>query len=431
MAAAMQPGSKLRYPEHNNLFTASLQFTDTILQSCTRSGVFWSSLGIHGFFYWWRYGEVTEGLCTEETEVKTSSTQALTSLLIYCLCLYVNQAYSRYWELYLGVRKTINACLQIESMLRLSMQAAAAREKALDYVLAAVALFYYQLCTGRGEDPRGTSWELDQLVTAGLLSDEEADFLIDYPGIHSWLILNWGLQHSGIYMSELNHKLMQTQVNRLYHQLRVLVELQARVFPFRYFHCVGLLITINVVSWSYQAACNPSSMSTAVFAFMVVLCLGLRDVVASITDPFGSDSIDFPMSEWLRVAFNTCLLHQKASNHKELEDPDLDIGRDSVPMQPDLFVGFPRKPPQTVVDPLEMGFSLRRRKWRQQTLVFSRLELVVTCFGCSLVLPLLPRVQRTSGHPHGYTRVATEESGRRRSSRPSQPRWPSHLAGAE
>jgi len=69
--------------------------------------------------------------------------------------------------------------------------------------------------------------------------------------------------------------------------------------PMPYFHSLTMLQNINFALYSY-ALCTFESYLTPVILFTVVLItVGMREVAVALSNPYGTDDVDFPVNKWV------------------------------------------------------------------------------------------------------------------------------------
>lgn len=152
--------------------------------------------------------------------------------------------------------------------------------------------------------------------TKAVLSEEERTILEMFPAKNMPLLLHtWMLRaaRSGLFNPVANDRAstrsdaaqealyteVQIPVNSLYHACcRITHELSLPV-PFPYYHAVVLLMTINYAAATLSFLEANTILSPLTFFMIMVVTTGLREVAAMFANPFGTDTVDFPVNEWL------------------------------------------------------------------------------------------------------------------------------------
>ena len=67
--------------------------------------------------------------------------------------------------------------------------------------------------------------------------------------------------------------------------------------PLPYFHALNMLQNVNYALYTY-ALCSFNSYLTPIVLFVVILItVGMREVAAALSNPFGDDDVDFPVNK--------------------------------------------------------------------------------------------------------------------------------------
>ena len=99
--------------------------------------------------------------------------------------------------------------------------------------------------------------------------------------------------------------------------------------PFAYFHVLKLLLMISLALTSYALVELEHAqffISMLVFLVICFIMIGLQAVAVAMSDPFGSDDIDFDLDKFLEGAYNNCIAlvtDQRVVNYDRLP-PDMD-----------------------------------------------------------------------------------------------------------
>ena len=86
--------------------------------------------------------------------------------------------------------------------------------------------------------------------------------------------------------------------------------LLAAPVPFPYFHVVKVMLVITLVVIGYAMVDllhGRTSTTIVVFWIICTVMIGLQEIAAAMSDPFGDDDIDFDTERLLRSAFNDAI----------------------------------------------------------------------------------------------------------------------------
>merc|ERR1719198_2702124 len=73
--------------------------------------------------------------------------------------------------------------------------------------------------------------------------------------------------------------------------------------PFQYFHIMNFMLILNLVLWAYSLACQDSFFAPFIYVFVQMMFQGIRELSTSLSDPWGSDDVDFQVNDWLMTLY--------------------------------------------------------------------------------------------------------------------------------
>lgn len=252
----------------------------------------------------------------------------LSSLIAFFAVFYSSQCYRRYQEIYI-------CCQDIDMQLKLFTQNIVIYlhqpsirvyvKCAAKYMIAAVFNFYFKLTDGG--DILEEEWEL--FDEKGLLTEQELDYIRNkFQGHKNLLLSSWAVRNcqtalgtqelQNIYSAPERAALM----TRLDHasvefckKMRRVADLLALPVPFAYFHTFSLILILNFAVTSWYLVAKYKTPLTIVPFFAYVLCfLGIRQLAASLADPFLPEHYDclrcaFPVLAFLNTSYlDVCAL---------------------------------------------------------------------------------------------------------------------------
>lgn len=284
----------------------------------------------HEYWLWWFCHIVCIALCkyafpditTETGEWKM--TIGLQFLAMMFLCFYTEFCNQRFSDMYDQCVKMTNAVASfVEELLVTFHHDDLQRHRLLatKYMLAAVHDFYACL---QGKKTHVKS--LKHFTDKGLLTGEEAGMLSNYPGgttvpvLTAWamLVVKDGLKQD-CFWNVPKHKRsgMGYSYERLHQSSISILEASQKIghgigfpTPFILFHLVNLMLMVNIFISCWIVAIVRNWYTIVAFSLLLVELMGLRMVSASMADPFGQDSTDFPIPEFVNHCYDraVCLL---------------------------------------------------------------------------------------------------------------------------
>jgi hypothetical protein len=78
----------------------------------------------------------------------------------------------------------------------------------------------------------------------------------------------------------------------------------ANPIPYAYFHLMNLILMANVFLLATFSGLFRSYFAVILFALAMFVYMGLREISTCMSDPFGEDSIDFPIADYMRSCFD-------------------------------------------------------------------------------------------------------------------------------
>merc|ERR1711904_360635 len=69
--------------------------------------------------------------------------------------------------------------------------------------------------------------------------------------------------------------------------------------PFQYFHIMNLMLFLNLFLWAYSLGCQDSLFAPIIYMFVQMMFQGLRELSTALSDPYGTDEVDFALNDWI------------------------------------------------------------------------------------------------------------------------------------
>lgn len=368
-------------------YTFIFRWRHTVLPMIAKDPIFWLMVVLHPcLIYYQALLETTTGTPLPSLDWKASST--IGALLTFFVIFYGGQCYGRYFEAY-GSCVGLGAALgEWAYLVRAHFGAfsPAVKWNLLRLMLGALEIEFAIL--GGTDDSGGKSLNDDEWATIqrhGFLSGKEVATLQRYRGAKSFLPTVWALSEARAALKaklqRIAPKMKDTEMpasnlaqpvfkkpqslaaehhaeNALLHTPAAMLvfedfekcvlrfkghcgqaeALMRMPVPYAYFHVLKLLLIISLSMTSYalvELENHFPIVSYVVFMLICTIMLGLQNIAVAMSDPFGSDDLDFDLDAFLKSAFDNAIAlvtDQHASLHDRLpsdvaENPLLDSER--------------------------------------------------------------------------------------------------------
>jgi len=272
----------------------------TVVPHVLKRVEFWFFLGIQLTVY----GFYSMGFFrSTKDEINWDSVKVLSAITVFFEVFFVNQCFDRYSKLWGLVRNAIGAIYDFAFNARLYIRPCGQPfdRTATRWVMANFLLFMYEL--QRGGDIEDREWA--KLQEFGLVKRDEVEFLRKLSSKQRSLVMlhtagdlcRCGLtdaQAPPNVVKEISANLL--SIRSL---LQDLLDLQNFPIPFVYFHLLNFMIVVNLMMWAYGMGITLALWAPISFFFTALIFLGMMDLASLLANPFGDDSVDFPMNYWL------------------------------------------------------------------------------------------------------------------------------------
>jgi len=230
--------------------------------------------------------------------------QVITAMTTFFEVFYTNHVFARYMKLYTLSRAQLGALSNFAFDMRIHAGGThqALVRLATRFFLAGVFLFFYEL------NNQVSDVEWANLVRNKLLFPEEVQVLESFKrNQRSLVVLHW----SGRVVGEaiLTAKAPNNVIKGLVDRLVSVREQQQNIrdtlmlpMPFQYFHLLNMMVVVNLMLWAYGMGTTRSIFAPVGFFFAELIFCGMMELAGEMSDPFGSDEVDFPLNTWLTNA---------------------------------------------------------------------------------------------------------------------------------
>eukprot|EP00927_Polykrikos_kofoidii_P072040 TRINITY_DN68210_c0_g1_i1.p1 TRINITY_DN68210_c0_g1~~TRINITY_DN68210_c0_g1_i1.p1 ORF type:complete len:653 (+),score=92.30 TRINITY_DN68210_c0_g1_i1:261-1961(+) len=240
----------------------------------------------------------------------------------FFLAFYSGHCYERYEQLYPACMDTLNGVLLFVFEMTTSLQHKDIwnhRLQALKYLLACTWLFFMGVTSGGALTER----EWNEVVSKGLLTRSEVELLRRYPGpeispiLSTWAmyVIDDALGHDIMWGPKCSpvahiHNRLDKSLMKMMQSCRLIASTIAMPIPFAYWHLLNLVFAFNFLMLAFLFAGFQSFMTILPFCMLLLVTMSLREVSIVLADPFGEDSVDFPVGKFLEYVFDhsVCLL---------------------------------------------------------------------------------------------------------------------------
>jgi len=310
MADYVSAGSDWKYDPKAGLLATLLQSSRSALPHVFARSEFWLFLGLH-LMAW---GAYQSGLLKSEVHlvdyqlygVDWVDLKKLTILTTFLVAFYINQCLARYQQMYMLCKKMTGTVHDFAYQARLFLRDVP--EKPYDrlgcrFMAAATVICFTELRMGRGVPFSDEQWR--RLKDVGLVKSSEAEYLRNIPGPQRILILMHfaGEVVNSATKQQPGQDIISVEcVNKLvlFHQYYVqLTDMAALVVPFQYYYMMTATIAGTLVLLAYGMAITGSFLSPCIFIVIECTLMGMMELAAQVHDPFGKDSVDFPINQWV------------------------------------------------------------------------------------------------------------------------------------
>jgi len=244
------------------------------------------------------------GIVTADDAIPGALLHPITALMVFGLVFYTNQCFSRYFTLYGTARDMMGIMHELVSECRIRLKDKLHQKKVVHYTLAGVFAFFFEATRGELGDE-----EFEELVGRGLLNETEVAFIQRYPTKRkSFVCLQWALEVAALGLGDGGKRFINLFTAKLYYLRRAQQDVADTLqmpLPFQYFHIVNLMLLVNLSLLAFTLGSYQNYVVTAVFAFVELIFMGIREMAVAMADPFGDDEVDFPVDDWLVEVLET------------------------------------------------------------------------------------------------------------------------------
>lgn len=303
------------YDTKDGIIETALKVSSTIIPEVVQGKEFWLLMGFNIFVTTLRKLGVFEPE-DYNLHLPFSLTGVTGGLMTFFVCFYNGHVFARYNKLYSLTKRMQESCLELISMLKIQVHHKDLQRKVGKLVMSSCLMFFYErtLDSSSNNSTLVSRKEYQQLIALGLLTPAECNHLerssvaLGPSAIPSFLCLQYAmetLQHQ-IPNAEQHTEMLFEFHSRVYSvragQAEV-AEIMELPMPFQYFHIMNLMLFLNLFLWGYALGCEDSLFAPLIFMFVQVMFQGIRELSTALSDPFGTDEVDFPVNDWMKQLY--------------------------------------------------------------------------------------------------------------------------------
>jgi len=232
-----------------------------------------------------------------------SDMRILTAMTTFFEVFYTGECFSRYIRLWGLVNKSFSKAYDWVFMARFFMRETGRPYDRLSghWLMVTLILALYE---ARAKEPMPNAG-LQNLVLMGLLKQHEVDFIRSIDSDQRIIvslhvaadIALHGYREANAPRNALKES--NTSLDEFRQLVQDLHDLMNFPLPFEYVHLLSLMITMNLILWAYGIGVTRSIFGPIFYFFAAIIFTGMMDLASQLSDPFGEDDADFPLTHWI------------------------------------------------------------------------------------------------------------------------------------
>mmetsp|Transcript_54485 Transcript_54485/g.127273 ORF Transcript_54485/g.127273 Transcript_54485/m.127273 type:complete len:606 (+) Transcript_54485:24-1841(+) len=312
------------YDPQQSLLDSILQWRDSSVKWVLFRPEFWLYVLIHVVFVALSIvGDI------QLIDVNVEAAFAVQYFTTFFLTFYNAHCFARYEELYPHTMNVLDGVLLMVHEMTITLKDQSLRQhrlQATKYILAAAYVFFIGI-TNESEALEKRAWE--EIIRKGLLVKKEAEILRRYMGpevvpvLMTWSMYcitdaleqdcMWGARTQRIAHAHNRFNKYQQNIMESYHKI---THMMAMPIPYTYWHLMNLIFSINFLIVSVTLASYKKWLTIVPYTLTIMVFMGLREVSNALANPFGEDSVDFPLSKFLDYTFDYAVCLVDAFSHE-------------------------------------------------------------------------------------------------------------------
>jgi predicted membrane chloride channel (bestrophin family) len=288
----------------------------SIVPSVISRAEFWGFMGLHFMVYGLYRAGYLEGAHSAYSflHVDKHDVKIISAITTFFEVFYTNACYKRYLFLYTNTRRMMTAAYDVCFVMRLYIRHSSSDVTAMydrigaRWVTLTLMLFLYELKNmddTKQNSAAASDKEWAKIQKMNLVRPEEVEFLRSLSPEQRLLVMlhacgdlgKQGTKAVGAptnYLKDIIAKLLTYRAA----QQDVIDTLNLPI-PFEYFHLLNMMVVMNCTVWAYFMGSTESYFAPVCYFFATLIFMGMMDLASQLSNPFGSDQVDFPVTEWM------------------------------------------------------------------------------------------------------------------------------------
>jgi len=316
------------YDADTGMVMSAFRFKSTIIPMVVDGPEFWLFLILNVFICGLRHA----GMFNPELyhcDLPWDLTGTTGSLMTFFVVFYNSHVFGRYNKLYDLTKSMLENALRTAAMLRVLVPDERVHHQVCKYMLASMMIFFFERTTNETDDAISMI-EWDQLLALDLLTEEEVKALHDHcrllqdtdSAMPSFMPIQWSM--------ELLRHVTEDPFDRddmlsaFYATIYRVWNCQSRIsetldlpMPFQYFHIMNMMLMLNLFLWAYSLGCQDSWFAPVIYMFVQMMFQGLRELSTALSDPYGTDEVDFELNKWMIPIYTQ--MHAALGHHVDID----------------------------------------------------------------------------------------------------------------
>lgn len=303
----------IEYNTEDGIVQAALRVRQTIIPDVLDGKEFWILFLLNlAVRIMRKYDIITPGAFN--ADLPWHLTGVTGSLMTFFVCFYNGHQFGRYNRLYDVTQDLLEIVVQLVCKLKVEIPDRQLQRKIAKLVTASVVMFFFERSGGGGDDGKVSRKEFSQLYHLQLLDENEIRALRSHcrnlrgDSVAAFLLLQWAMELliSRTNEPEAREDFLAGILKKMY-QVRAcqafVIQTMELPMPFQYFHIMNFMLILNLVLWAYSLACQDSYFAPFIYIFVQMMFQGIRELSTSLSDPWGSDDVDFGVNDWLLALY--------------------------------------------------------------------------------------------------------------------------------
>lgn len=231
--------------------------------------------------------------------------KVISAITTFFVVFYSNQIFNRYQKLYSDTRNLITKITEFTFEVSLHVKESSLAHARLTsrFFLAATVVFFSEMKVNT------STKEFEQFIEQGILKEPEVEHIEKfYKQQRSLILLHWAAKvvregHSiAVKEKKAPANALKSMIDKLVgarQSMQEVVDTLCLPVPFQYFHLLNVMIVVNLLLWAYVMAITDSAFAPIVYFFAALIFMGMMELASQLSDPFGDDDTDFPISKWI------------------------------------------------------------------------------------------------------------------------------------